>query len=121
MEHPTTTNQHENPSTVMKAISGIAGFATFIAIFAATFYFGFQALIPLFAGGLVGLVAGVIAAAVARKRGRSSLAPVSVIVCIVAGGIGGLLLAAPVAILMIAVALLLSRKNDPRQSEVATS
>lgn len=121
MEHSTTTSQHDNPGTATQVISGIAGFATFIAIFATTFYFGFQAIIPLFAGGAVGLVAGLMSARIATRRGRTTLANVSVILCIVAGGIGGLLLAAPVAILMIAVALLLSRKDDPRQSEAAIS
>ena len=118
MENLTTTNEHDNPSTALSAISGIAGFATFIATFGVTSYFGFQAMIPFLAGGAVGLVAGLISARIASRRGRTTLANVSVVLCIVAGGIGGILLAGPVAFLFIAITLLMAPKSRPDDQPV---
>ena len=106
MEKTNTTELQNSPSTAVSVISGLLGVLTFAGVFGATFYFGFQAIIPLFAGGAVGLVAGLFAAAVAKKRGRTALAKASMLLCLAAGVIGGILLAGPVAVVTIAIAQL---------------
>jgi len=106
MEKTNTTELQNTSSTAVSVISGLLGVLTFAGVFGATFCFGFQAIIPLFAGGAVGLVAGLFAAAVAKKRGRTTLAKASTLLCLAAGVIGGILFAGPVAVVTIAIALL---------------
>ena len=106
MERSTTTELQNTSSTAMSVMSGLAGVVTFAGVFAATFYFGFQVILPLITGGAVGLVAGVVAAGVAKKHGSPRLAKASIIICLVCGAVGGLILAAPLAAVMIGISLL---------------
>jgi hypothetical protein len=54
-------------------------------------------------GLLAGLLCGVAPAMMANKKGRSDLATNSYIICGITGFIGGLLLAVPATLIMIAV------------------
>jgi hypothetical protein len=111
MENTDPKELQNSPSAAVKTLCALFGLVTFVGVFAANFYFGFEATIPLIAGGFVGMVAGVFAAAVANKRGRKSMANASLVLCTIARAVGGLILAVPAALLLISITLL-AKRND---------
>lgn len=109
MNESTVTNQQHTNTNETSPIWGVAGGVGTLLFTGAFMYFGFQSVIPFVAGGLAGMIAGIFAAVVAKKRGRTGIAKASVLLCTVAGIIGGLLLAGPLALLLIGIALLRSK------------
>lgn len=59
----------------------------------------------LFTGLFVGMICSIAPSAIAKKRNREDLAYVSLGICCLCGLLGGLLLAVPAALIMIAVVL----------------
>jgi hypothetical protein len=83
---------------------GVAIF-TFIVAISVNSHYAPHMVVPIIAGGIAGSIFGLISGRVARKHGSRLIGEVALALCMVAGGIGGLLLAIPTAAILIGIAM----------------
>ena len=72
--------------------------------------FSVETRLRLYIGGGVGLLLALIPFAIARKRGQQRLAAISLVAGLLAGAVGGVLLAVPVVVILVVVIV---RKRAP--------
>ena len=97
------------PKPTSKALSAIASI-----VGAAIGYFAVKAMpfdltVRLFAGGFAGLLCGLIPYFIAKKRNNLKLAQLALGICILCGAILGLILAVPVCLAFVIIALATKR------------